>query len=115
MLLLFNRKFLHFSLISFCSRVRVHDPPDVTIVYSLAIYFCKWGLFQMPTVADNVESNVELRAAPAFLQLFRHHPLHHDRVLPRIERRLCDHEAAISIHHGNFTGDQCNLMSIPRQ
>jgi hypothetical protein len=57
----------------------------------------------MPTVADNVESNVERRAAPAFLQLVRHHPLHHDRVVPRFERRLCNLEAAI-------TGDQCNMM-----
>ena len=45
------------------------------------------------------------RAAPALLQLFRHHPLHHDRVVPRLERRLCNHGAAISRHNGNSYDD----------
>jgi hypothetical protein len=76
------------------------------------------GNKQTPTVADDVELTwspmKSFRAAPALLQRFRHHPLHHDRIVPRFEGHLCNHGAAISKYNGNFCDDQRNLMSDPR-
>jgi len=60
----------------------------------------KWSLsahggVQLPTTFNCRQCGAprkSFRAAPALLQLFRHHPLHHDLVVPRLGDRPCNHE-----------------------